>query len=454
MMQLGDTPFDAFVSTKGLPAVLSAALRSARTNDTADKAFWESFLVTLKHQDAVTAVQLCLQVWWRQKDDGTELTEPPDEVLVQGAMSVQTYITALTASSSPTYRHKVCVVGPTTWGKTSLIKSLTRKKVTLEKIDRRTVGIDLFGYEFGATGASGDTEKHEVMFWDFAGQDVYHAAHSVFFSKRTVFLMAIDLPAYAARLPEPNERCHPSEPRIRAFVDECILYWVCLILTRQPDATIVFIGTKRDLVTDELIVGDIQSDLERRVRTWCQEQEDRGTSTSRDLMTWSKRQQLLTSATYPTTMLATSAELHEYGWEYEVSALYLPPTLFEQVIVHEAQFLWTLADTTGKPASRTVATIRGQPGQVILRMDAIPAMPVLRRFVLQLCVQKLTVFRRKTVATGSWALDQVIPEASYSLLQPSTVMIDVVSPASKNDVIGRVKCLLSCSPNEERANAA
>ncbi|KAJ0398645.1 hypothetical protein P43SY_009940 [Pythium insidiosum] len=56
-----------------------------------------------------------------EREQGRELMEIPEEVFNQGANAVNTYITALTESSSSVYRHKICVVGPTTWGKSSLI---------------------------------------------------------------------------------------------------------------------------------------------------------------------------------------------------------------------------------------------------------------------------------------------------------------------------------------------
>ncbi|KAJ0395120.1 hypothetical protein ATCC90586_002138 [Pythium insidiosum] len=124
-----------------------------------------------------------------KKDDDAPLTEIPDEVASAGPRYIQEYIKALLTSTKCIYRHKVCVVGPTTWGKTSLIKSVTSGRATLEQADTRTVGIDRFTLEFPTTAANGASEQHEVTFWDFAGQDVYHAAHAVFFSKRSVFLL-------------------------------------------------------------------------------------------------------------------------------------------------------------------------------------------------------------------------------------------------------------------------
>ncbi|KAJ0412246.1 hypothetical protein ATCC90586_006632 [Pythium insidiosum] len=73
-----------------------------------------------------------------------------------------------------------------------------------------------------AAGANGLTDKHDVTFWDFAGQDVYHAAHSL------------------------GERHRQAEPRIKAFVEERILYWLQLIYSRLPEAFFVM-GTLHEL---------------------------------------------------------------------------------------------------------------------------------------------------------------------------------------------------------------
>ncbi|KAJ0400951.1 hypothetical protein ATCC90586_007612 [Pythium insidiosum] len=210
------------------------------------------------------AMRACFEAWEDERRRGVELTEIPMEAFLQGVDAIQTYVAELSRSTHAVTRHKLCVVGPTTWGKTSLIKSLTRQDTVLEALDTRTVGIDVFPWSYET--ASGD--QHEVTLWDFAGQEVYHTAHTLFFSARTLFLVVVDLSAYAGVLPSLNERVNQAEARVQAFVDANIIHWLRLIIARQPDASIVVVGTKADLLESEIVAKEIQSDLTGRLTTW------------------------------------------------------------------------------------------------------------------------------------------------------------------------------------------
>ncbi|GLD99546.1 hypothetical protein PINS_up008272 [Pythium insidiosum] len=214
----------------------------------------------------IDAIRVCFQQWMKEKLEGRDLTDIPEEVFRRGAPSVEAYLAALTVSTNLVYRHKICVVGPTTWGKTSLIKSLTRSESVLEELDTRTVGIDLFSHSFKHVGTKGTIEEHEVTFWDFAGQEVYHSAHSVFFSRRTLFLVVVDLEAYSKFLPDSSGRACVTEERLAEFVEFNVLSWLRLIFCRVPGAKLAFVGTKKDRVDpshEELVYFDLQVHAEK-----------------------------------------------------------------------------------------------------------------------------------------------------------------------------------------------
>ncbi|GLE00378.1 hypothetical protein PINS_up009135 [Pythium insidiosum] len=218
-------------------------------------------------EHASLSMQRCIEQWENSRMSWEETSLIPEEAFKLGAHSVSMYTCDLMSSASPVYRHKICVVGPSTWGKTSLIKSLMLGRSSLEALETRTTGVDLFTHEFEIP-TNDSVQRHEVTFWDFAGQDVYHAAHSVFFSRRTLFLVVLDLKAYASALPQMGERHSQAEPRIKAFVEEHVLYWLQLIFSRLPDAKVAFVGTKKDLVSD-IEVDEIHADLCARVTSWA-----------------------------------------------------------------------------------------------------------------------------------------------------------------------------------------
>jgi hypothetical protein len=145
------------------------------------------------------ALSLCILLWTQEQADGLELSGIPLEVIKRGVDSTQQFIDALKTSLHLVLRRKICLVGSSCAGKTSFVKSITSDflQPQLEHADDRTIGIDHFPLRFEQSVASRkDIKIHEVTFWDFAGQDAYQVAHSLFFSPRTMFLLFVDLEAF------------------------------------------------------------------------------------------------------------------------------------------------------------------------------------------------------------------------------------------------------------------
>ena len=73
-------------------------------------------------------------------------------------------------------------------GKTSWINAvLDPSSNALVDEDDRTIGIDTRPYEFEADEGTAEIQRYEIAFWDFAGQDMYRGAYSIFYSPRTMF---------------------------------------------------------------------------------------------------------------------------------------------------------------------------------------------------------------------------------------------------------------------------
>ncbi|KAG7380133.1 hypothetical protein PHYBOEH_011576 [Phytophthora boehmeriae] len=207
-----------------------------------------------KHQLGLLA---CAHHWHECYEKGEPLTEIQSEVIEGGEDAVRTFLDDLkkTRSDQLVYRSKVCIVGPSTWGKTSLVKSMTENEPSLVDIKDRTIGIDLFPFTFEENsndGTESKVKRHDVTFWDFAGQDIYQVTHALFFSERTLYLICVDLSAYAEKLGE-VETCTSNRSEnddiIQRFFEEHVLRWVRLILFRQPSAQFKVIGTKFDLIS-------------------------------------------------------------------------------------------------------------------------------------------------------------------------------------------------------------
>ena len=240
------------------------------------------------------SLQICWKWWTKQQNSGQELIDIPIEVFNRGSEAIDIYFNEIEKSQNSIYRSRICVVGPSGWGKTSLVKSLISGVPEQVPEDIRTIGIDQFQWNFNVVKRGmnlmklriqsstntifqsliglfrtrikpillnrmiQNTENHQVSFWDFAGQDVYKGAHSIFFSSsRTLFLICVNLQAYDEDIK--NNRNTASDE---------ILRWIRLVFAKQPHAKLLFVGTKADLV-DENVIQDIKEDLSDCVRDWC-----------------------------------------------------------------------------------------------------------------------------------------------------------------------------------------
>ncbi|KAG1713058.1 hypothetical protein DVH05_000785 [Phytophthora capsici] len=140
---------------------------------------------------------------------------------------------------------------------------MVAEESSLVNIEDRTIGIDLFPLSFDETSNGGETEskvkRHNVVFWDFAGQDVYQVTHALFYSERTLYVICVDLSKYAEKL-EDVKTLSRSEKNttLKRFFQENVLRWVRLILFRQPSAQFKVIGTKDDLVSEDQLKTILQ----------------------------------------------------------------------------------------------------------------------------------------------------------------------------------------------------
>ncbi|TMW59436.1 hypothetical protein Poli38472_004505 [Pythium oligandrum] len=202
------------------------------------------------HDDA-NSIMACVLHWSTEQRRGKQqLTRVPSETFARGSTAVMTYLRELYASKEPELitRHKVCVVGSSKAGKTSLIKSITSSNPTLVEENDRTIGVDLFHLEFERHALQEDRPRtHSITFWDFAGQDEYHGAYSLFFS-RTMYLLCVDVKAFD-QVAQDSRLCDDedeAEALLDEFVRDRVWRWFRLIFTHRPDAQVVIVATKAE----------------------------------------------------------------------------------------------------------------------------------------------------------------------------------------------------------------
>ncbi len=116
---------------------------------------------------------------------GNPLTSPPYEIAIKGIDAIREYFASLTSEDQPLNEVKVLLVGDGAAGKTSLVKRLFGER--FNKNEDTTHGISIRGWDVEAGG-----QPIKVNIWDFGGQEIMHATHQFFLSKRSLYVLVLD----------------------------------------------------------------------------------------------------------------------------------------------------------------------------------------------------------------------------------------------------------------------
>jgi internalin A len=116
---------------------------------------------------------------------GNPLTSPPIEIARLGIEAIRLYFASLQPEDQPLNEVKVLLVGDGAAGKTSLVKQLLGE--AFNKNEDTTHGISIRGWDVEAGG-----QPIKVNIWDFGGQEIMHATHQFFLSKRSLYVLVLD----------------------------------------------------------------------------------------------------------------------------------------------------------------------------------------------------------------------------------------------------------------------
>ncbi|MBE9595057.1 MAG: 50S ribosome-binding GTPase, partial [Proteobacteria bacterium] len=108
---------------------------------------------------------------------GNPLESPPLDIANKGIEAIRSYFKSLEAERRALNEVKVLLVGDGGAGKTSLVKQLLGEE--FDKHEPKTHGINLRDW---------NAEDIQVHFWDFGGQEIMHATHQFFLSKRSLYI--------------------------------------------------------------------------------------------------------------------------------------------------------------------------------------------------------------------------------------------------------------------------
>lgn len=117
------------------------------------------------------------------------LISPPVEIIKQGHEAILKYFVDIDEQGKDyLYEAKLLIVGEGESGKTTLAWKLKDlNSVMPEKEKDRTEGIDVTGLEIPNINLPEKSFRMNV--WDFGGQEIYHATHQFFLTKRSLYLI-------------------------------------------------------------------------------------------------------------------------------------------------------------------------------------------------------------------------------------------------------------------------
>ena len=116
---------------------------------------------------------------------GNPLEYPPIEIVKQGKEAVKNYFQSVAGEKQALNEVKVLLVGDGGAGKTSLVKRLLDQG--FDKNEPQTHGIKINPWNIDVNNI-----HIKIHLWDFGGQEIMHATHQFFLSKRSLYILVLD----------------------------------------------------------------------------------------------------------------------------------------------------------------------------------------------------------------------------------------------------------------------
>ena len=132
--------------------------------------------------------------------DYSKIGTPPQEVASKGLADIRDYWRQRADSGVDyLYEAKVIILGEAGAGKTSLARKIENPQYKLQAQEKSTEGIDVIRHHF-TSRINPKQQKNEKLsehqfranIWDFGGQEIYHATHQFFLTRRSVYVLVCD----------------------------------------------------------------------------------------------------------------------------------------------------------------------------------------------------------------------------------------------------------------------
>ena len=121
------------------------------------------------------------------------LETPPIEVANKGIEAIQEYFRQLREEGKDyIYEAKLLIVGEAGAGKTTLAKKIEDQNYQLRDDEEKKEGVEVIRWSFPFLDKEQKKREFKVNIWDFGGQEIYHATHQFFLTKRSLYTLVVD----------------------------------------------------------------------------------------------------------------------------------------------------------------------------------------------------------------------------------------------------------------------
>ncbi|WGV28426.1 COR domain-containing protein [Halotia branconii] len=178
-----------------------------------------------------------------------QITQIPLEILnSKNVKEILNYLRQIrTNETRPLHEAKLLLIGQGSVGKTSLIERLIRNKY--DKNQSQTDGLNVETWNVQV-----NSKDIRLNVWDFGGQEIYHATHQFFLTKRSLYLLVCN--------------CRTSEEENR------IEYWLKLIESFGGQSPVIIVGNKKDeqpLDINRKALREKYPNIQAIIETSCQD---------------------------------------------------------------------------------------------------------------------------------------------------------------------------------------
>ncbi len=159
--------------------------------------------------------------------DNTLLNVPPEILKTKDSKTILNYIFSKKLTNKrPLREAKVIFVGQGSVGKTSAVKRVVSNTFSNDESKTEGITINKWNVKDFKSKSSVKNNFIHLNIWDFGGQEIMHATHQFFLTKRSLYLLVLD-----SRLTQEENR---------------VEYWLKIIQSFGGESPVLIVGNKID----------------------------------------------------------------------------------------------------------------------------------------------------------------------------------------------------------------